>query len=67
MVAGAGRRWCCEQPDLGTAVMLMAGGGALLFLAGVRWWKFGIAGVGGARRAADRYGSCCTTTSGSGC
>jgi len=31
-----------KQPDLGTAVMLMAGGGALLFLAGVRWWKFAL-------------------------
>jgi rod shape determining protein RodA len=31
-----------EQPDLGTAVMLAAGGGALLFLAGVRWWKFAL-------------------------
>jgi rod shape determining protein RodA len=31
-----------EQPDLGTAVMLMAGGTALLFIAGVRWWKFAL-------------------------
>ncbi len=31
-----------EQPDLGTSVMLLAGGGALLFLAGVRWWKFAL-------------------------
>ena len=31
-----------KQPDLGTAVMLLAGGGALLFLAGVRWWKFAL-------------------------
>ena len=29
-----------KQPDLGTALMIMAGGGALFFLAGVRWWKF---------------------------
>ena len=29
-----------KQPDLGTAVMLAGGGAALLFLAGVRWWKF---------------------------
>jgi rod shape determining protein RodA len=29
-----------KQPDLGTSVTLLAGGGALLFLAGVRWWKF---------------------------
>lgn len=32
-----------KQPDLGTSVMLVACGGALLFLAGVRLWKFGIA------------------------
>jgi rod shape determining protein RodA len=31
-----------EQPDLGTAVMLMAGGATLLFIAGVRWWKFAL-------------------------
>jgi len=29
-----------KQPDLGTAIMLLAGGGALFLLAGVRWWKF---------------------------
>jgi rod shape determining protein RodA len=29
-----------KQPDLGTAIMLIAGGGALFLLAGVRWWKF---------------------------
>jgi rod shape determining protein RodA len=31
-----------KQPDLGTAVMLGGGGVALLFLAGVRWWKFAV-------------------------
>ncbi len=31
------------QPDLGTALMLLAVGGALLFLAGVRLWKFALA------------------------
>jgi rod shape determining protein RodA len=31
-----------EQPDLGTAVMLLAGAGAMFFLAGVRWWKFAL-------------------------
>ena len=31
-----------KQPDLGTSVTLLAGGGALLFLAGVRWWKFAL-------------------------
>jgi len=34
-----------KQPDLGTALMLLLSGGAMFFLAGVRWWKF--AGVGG--------------------
>jgi rod shape determining protein RodA len=37
-----------KQPDLGTAVMLIAAGGAMLFLAGVRLWKFGLVGVAGA-------------------
>ncbi len=39
-----------KQPDLGTATMLLAGGGILLFLAGVRWWKFALA-FGGAAAA----------------
>jgi rod shape determining protein RodA len=30
------------QPDLGTSVMLLAGAGAIFFLAGVRWWKFAL-------------------------
>ncbi len=29
-----------RQPDLGTAVMLVAGGAMVLFAAGVRWWVF---------------------------
>ncbi|MDX1539941.1 MAG: rod shape-determining protein RodA [Geminicoccaceae bacterium] len=39
-----------RQPDLGTSVMLIAGGGALFFCAGVRLWKFAvvIGGVGAA-------------------
>jgi rod shape determining protein RodA len=36
-----------KQPDLGTAVMLVAGGGALFFLAGVRLWKFGVVAAAG--------------------
>jgi rod shape determining protein RodA len=31
-----------RQPDLGTAVMLVAGSGAIFFVAGVRIWKFGV-------------------------
>jgi rod shape determining protein RodA len=31
-----------KQPDLGTAIMLLAGAAALFFLAGVRWWKFAL-------------------------
>src|SRR3546814_15924122 len=29
-----------RQPDLGTAVMIIMGAGAIFFLAGVRIWKF---------------------------
>jgi len=35
-----------RQPDLGTAVMLLVGGAIIFFLAGVRWWKFVLVGVG---------------------
>lgn len=31
-----------KQPDLGTAMMLVLGGGAMFFLVGVRWWKFAL-------------------------
>ncbi len=37
------------QPDLGTAILLVLGGGAVMFLAGVSWWYFAVvagAGVG---------------------
>jgi rod shape determining protein RodA len=36
-----------RQPDLGTAVMLLAGGGAVFFLAGVRIWKFAVVTAAG--------------------
>ena len=36
-----------KQPDLGTAMMLVLGGGALFFLAGVRMWQFGLVLAGG--------------------
>jgi rod shape determining protein RodA len=32
------------QPDLGTALVIMMGAGALFFMAGVRLWKFGVVG-----------------------
>jgi rod shape determining protein RodA len=35
-----------KQPDLGTAMMLLAAGGALLFLAGVPVWMFIVAAAG---------------------
>ena len=37
-----------RQPDLGTAILLTLGGGAMFFLAGVRIWKFVVAGLIGA-------------------
>ena len=36
-----------KQPDLGTALMLVLGGGAMFFLAGVRLWQFGVVLLGG--------------------
>ncbi len=38
-----------DQPDLGTSILLVAGGGVVMFCAGVSWWYFGAviaAGVG---------------------
>ncbi len=37
-----------NQPDLGTTVMLVASGAVVLFLAGVRWWKFALVGAAAA-------------------
>jgi len=34
-----------RQPDLGTAIMVAMTGGAVLFLAGVRMWKFAVVGI----------------------
>ncbi len=34
------------EPDLGTAILLFLGGGALFFAAGVLWWKFALVFVG---------------------
>jgi len=42
-----------RQPDLGTALLLVAGGGAVLFAAGVHWAYFaGVIGAGAAAAAA---------------
>ncbi|HVC50795.1 MAG TPA: rod shape-determining protein RodA [Stellaceae bacterium] len=40
-----------KQPDLGTAVMLLANGAVLLFLAGVRVWVFGAGALAAAAAA----------------
>lgn len=37
-----------KQPDLGTAILLIAGGGILMFLAGVSWIYFGVVFAAGA-------------------
>ncbi|HUH83274.1 MAG TPA: rod shape-determining protein RodA [Stellaceae bacterium] len=31
-----------KQPDLGTTMVLVLAGGAMFFIAGVRWWKFAL-------------------------
>ena len=36
-----------KQPDLGSALLIMASAGGVLFIAGVRMWKFGLAIAGG--------------------
>ncbi|MCK8464187.1 rod shape-determining protein RodA [Aliiroseovarius sp. S1339] len=36
-----------QQPDLGTSILLLAGGGAIMFLAGVSLWYFGVVLAGG--------------------
>ncbi|MBT6442045.1 MAG: rod shape-determining protein RodA [Alphaproteobacteria bacterium] len=35
-----------RQPDLGTAILLVLGGASVLFLAGMRLWKLGLAAAG---------------------
>ncbi len=37
-----------QQPDLGTAILLVAGGGIVMFVAGVSWWYFGAVIAAGA-------------------
>ena len=36
-----------KQPDLGTAILLGAGGATVMFLAGVSWWYFATVGAAG--------------------
>ena len=36
------------QPDLGTSILLVAGGGVVMFCAGVSWWYFGAVIAAGA-------------------
>ncbi|MBY8975731.1 rod shape-determining protein RodA [Rhodobacteraceae bacterium NNCM2] len=36
-----------KQPDLGTAILLSAGGAVVMFLAGVSWWYFATVGAMG--------------------
>jgi rod shape determining protein RodA len=43
LLVGAPTVLMIRQPDLGTALMLAAAGGAVFFLAGVRLWMFGVA------------------------
>jgi rod shape determining protein RodA len=47
LMVGAPVALVLKQPDLGTALMLLMGTTGMLFVAGVRWWKFalGFAGV----------------------
>ena len=40
-----------RQPDLGTAAVLVLGGIAVMFAAGVRWWKFAAAAAAAAAAA----------------
>ena len=46
LLVGAPVALVIRQPDLGTALLLLIGGGAMFFLAGVRLWKFLVLFVG---------------------
>jgi len=46
-----------QQPDLGTAILLLAGGGIVMFLAGVSWWYFGAVVAAGAGLVAAVFAS----------
>ncbi|MEL6980167.1 MAG: rod shape-determining protein RodA [Pseudomonadota bacterium] len=42
LLAAAPAALVLKQPDLGTAMLLVLGAGAVMFLAGVSWWFFGL-------------------------
>ncbi len=46
-----------KQPDLGTALLLMIGGGAVMFMAGVHWAYFGVVMASGAGLIAAVFNS----------
>jgi rod shape determining protein RodA len=46
LMVGAPVALVLKQPDLGTALMLLMGTAGMLFVAGVRWWKFALAFAG---------------------
>ena len=46
LLVGAPVALVIRQPDLGTALLLLIGGGAMFFLAGIRLWKFLVLFVG---------------------
>jgi rod shape determining protein RodA len=46
-----------QQPDLGTAILLVAGGGIVMFVAGVSWWYFGAVIAAGAGIVAAVFSS----------
>jgi rod shape determining protein RodA len=46
LLVGAPVALVLKQPDLGTALMLLMGTTAMLFVVGVRWWKFALGFAG---------------------
>ncbi len=47
LLAAAPTLLVIKQPDLGTALLLLAGAFVVMFLAGVSWWFFALLGVAG--------------------
>jgi rod shape determining protein RodA len=54
-----------RQPDLGTAILVLAAGFFVIFLAGLSWKVIMATLVFGGWPACPSPGPCCTTTSGS--